>query len=408
MGRYLLICIERFPKHESLKKQLRSLKSPHFARYERKSFSEKIPVIGWFLLKSRVKSQGSDIPFRYPFIELLNGFIFVLLYWLEVPVSAEIKESCLYTEMMPEIFRGAVSSSTLFWVNLRYLFHLFLFEALIIASFIDLDLQIIPDGSTLPFMLIGLLGNWFSGCFYLVPVWFHDPSMMSTLKSISPEWTHFLMEGEQVASWIFHYPHLHGLLVSIMGIIVGGGVVWGVRLIGHWVLKREAMGFGDVILLAMIGSFIGWQPVLVVFFLAPVSALIVVILTWLFKPGREIPYGPYLSLATVVVLLKWPVVWPFAERIYDLGPLVIIMGLTMAGLLAVCLFFMQIVKRLLGISLYDSAFLNEWTSADQLFHFSGEKINLDQGNWKKEHWEGLYSSRGQAQQNQWKKQSPFE
>ena len=98
-------------------------------------------------------------------------------------------------------------------------------------------------------------------------------------------------------------------------------------------LKREAMGFGDVILMATIGSFLGWQPTLVVFFLAPVCAWSWSRRCWLFRRDREIPYGPYLSLATLIVLVGWKHIWPAAERVFSLGLFVPAMGLVMCVLL---------------------------------------------------------------------------
>ncbi|HBT77685.1 MAG TPA: hypothetical protein DEB39_12360, partial [Planctomycetaceae bacterium] len=49
----------------------------------------------------------------------------------------------------------------------------------------------------------------------------------------------------------------HALFTALIGTAVGGGLVWSVRLIAGRVLRREAMGFGDVTFMAMIGAFLG-------------------------------------------------------------------------------------------------------------------------------------------------------
>ncbi len=46
------------------------------------------------------------------------------------------------------------------------------------------------------------------------------------------------------------------------GLIAGGGLTWILRLVSSVLLGQEALGFGDVTLMAMIGSFVGWQPIL--------------------------------------------------------------------------------------------------------------------------------------------------
>ena len=63
------------------------------------------------------------------------------------------------------------------------------------------------------------------------------------------------LSGATVDNW-------QGLLTALVGMAAGGGLVWLVRLIGGAALGREAMGFGDVTLMAMIGAFLGWQTCL--------------------------------------------------------------------------------------------------------------------------------------------------
>jgi leader peptidase (prepilin peptidase)/N-methyltransferase len=195
------------------------------------------------------------------------------------------------------------------------------------------------------------------------------------------------------------------LAISVAGLLVGGGVVWIVRIIGHWVLRREAMGFGDVVLMAMIGSFLGWQAAVTIFFIAPACALLVVALCWIVRRDREIPYGPYISLATLLMLFAWPKLWTAAERIFCLGPVVILMGLAMSVMLVATLYAMQGVKRLLGIPLHEESWLAEWTSADQLAHFAGEHVDEQQGGWRHEVWQGQLSGRGLSHYETWRRGS---
>ncbi len=104
-------------------------------------------------------------------------------------------------------------------------------------------------------------------------------------------------------------PHWRALLSSLIGVAAGGGLVWAVRIVGTRLLGREAMGFGDVTLLAMIGAYLGWQPCLVIFFLAPVAGAVIGAIQWLSRRQSEIRFGPFLCLAAWVTILRWAAVW---------------------------------------------------------------------------------------------------
>lgn len=90
---------------------------------------------------------------------------------------------------------------------------------------------------------------------------------------------------------------------ALSGAVIGGLSIYLIGILGKAMFKKEAMGFGDVKFLAMIGSFLGWQRVLLVFFLAPFFGAAVGIILKIRYKVETIPYGPYLSLATVVVIL---------------------------------------------------------------------------------------------------------
>jgi leader peptidase (prepilin peptidase)/N-methyltransferase len=107
---------------------------------------------------------------------------------------------------------------------------------------------------------------------------------------------------------------LQGLAGSAFGYIVGGGVVWTVRILGTLGFGREAIGMGDVHLLAAVGATLGWIDPIFVFFAAAVIAIQWVLVTLPAKVlvkgvRRELPLGPHLAAATLVVLLLHPVLY---------------------------------------------------------------------------------------------------
>ena len=102
----------------------------------------------------------------------------------------------------------------------------------------------------------------------------------------------------------------------LVGMAVSGAWVWLIRIIGPVALGREAMGFGDVTLMAMIGAFLGWQPGLIVFFLAPLAGLVLGLAQWILRRGSEIPYGPFLCLAAVTTVVFWATIWSWTMDLF--------------------------------------------------------------------------------------------
>lgn len=420
IGSFLNVCIYRIPQHENFWESLKSLVSPPSSCPNCRKLipgRDNIPILGWFLLGGRCRFCRQSFSIRYAMIELLNALLFVFVYWMEIPNNYHmgLQASCLYCTIGPHGIPGSdwlSPQAVLMW---RYIYHMVLIEALVVATFIDYDLKIIPDGVTLPAMCVGILGALLIGQVHIVPVWFQrsdlshfvtliydvwgDGQPPGWLKSIAGWWW---MSGTGVPAWCAQYPHLHGLAVSLVGLIVGGGIVWLVRFIGQLVLRQEAMGFGDVILLAMIGSFLGWQPAVMVFIIAPVVALLVVAVTWLFFPQREIPYGPYLSIAALIVILGWRWLWVIFERIFELGPILPFFAVGMALGLYVLLQVTQFVKWCLGIELYPPEWNEEWTSADQLSYQAMEQVDPQQGRWRQSQWPGSPAGTGQLHAGNWK------
>lgn len=137
--------------------------------------------------------------------------------------------------------------------------------ALVVITFIDLDHQIIPDVISLPGIVVGF------ACSFAVP------------------WL----------SW----------LDSLLGILLGGGlllaIAWGYQLL----TAREGMGGGDIKLLAMIGAFLGWKAIFPIIFLASLGGTLIGVPLMVLRRENSrfaLPFGPFLSLAAIVFLLWGP------------------------------------------------------------------------------------------------------
>ncbi|MCA9062982.1 MAG: prepilin peptidase [Planctomycetaceae bacterium] len=406
-GSFLNVCIHRFPSKLRLRDQLKALNS-HRSGCPRCAASirwfDNIPLLGWLMLRGRCRSCRKPISFRYPFVECLTGILFVVMYWFEMPPERfrSLAGTGLFVSGGPQEITGLWRPDV--WLHVRYAVHMCMICGLIVATFIDLELRIIPDGCTIPPMVFAILAAAVIGQTHIVPLWFQDVSTVRTVRSVLPEVVQPFMFEWDAADFSRHHPHLHGILVSLAGLIVGGGSVWAVRILGFWVLRQEAMGFGDVVLLGMVGSVIGWQPVLIVFFVAPMFAVFAAMTSWLARRDREIPYGPWLSIATLCVLFGWRWFWRIGKPVFDLGPLLLIVALVMGFSLIASLMLVQLVKRMLGIPLYPPAEGLEagWTSADHLSYYNSERPDHQIGQWPRSEWPGIRAGQGLAPGHTWR------
>jgi leader peptidase (prepilin peptidase)/N-methyltransferase len=97
--------------------------------------------------------------------------------------------------------------------------------------------------------------------------------------------------------------HVNGLLSALSGFMIGGLWVWGARILGTLAFGKEAMGMGDVDLLASVGAVTGWIVPSITFFMAPFFGLLWALTLLVRRRQRELPYGPWLAIAALVVLL---------------------------------------------------------------------------------------------------------
>lgn len=139
---------------------------------------------------------------------------------------------------------------------------------------------------------------------------------------------------------------LDNLFGAMMGLAFGGGLVWAVRIVAGGALGKEAMGFGDVTLMGMIGAWLGWQPALLVFAIAPFAALFIAVAQLLIMRHTEIAFGPYLSLGALFVLVFWGSIWHdwAKDGIFALGPILLAITLVCLVLMGAMLGGWRLIK----------------------------------------------------------------
>ena len=136
------------------------------------------------------------------------------------------------------------------------------FCLLLVVTVIDFQLYIIPDAITIPGMILGLAAA------------FVNPTVRP--------------------------------LDSLIGLVAGGASLFLLAMLGDFLFKKESLGGGDIKLAAMLGAFLGWKSIVLVFFGAAALGLIYALISMLFsrriRESRMIPFGPFLSAAALIAL----------------------------------------------------------------------------------------------------------
>lgn len=218
----------------------------------------------------------------------------------------------------------------------RLPFHLTFLFLMLTATLTDLLDYTIPDAVVGIGTLIAIAGATASGELQMIHIWVSwDDTMVSLYGPYLPE-------------WMKQHQHLHGLAWSTAGLTAGAGLMWIVRVTAGGILGYPAVGLGDVTLMAMIGAFMGWQPVLCVLAIAPVGGIVIGTLIRVITGRSFVAFGPYLTFAALLVLCSWNLLWERLELrdIFSHGPTVAGMTAAALGVLCVVLTGIRIFRTL--------------------------------------------------------------
>ena len=114
-----------------------------------------------------------------------------------------------------------------------------------------------------------------------------------------------------IAGFLFSFFTEPGWAASLIGILMGGGVLYLVAEAYYRVRHEEGLGMGDVKMLAMVGAFLGWQLTLVTLMLASLSGTIIGLLLIVTKRGGmkyALPFGTFLALGAAAAATVGPAV----------------------------------------------------------------------------------------------------
>ena len=239
-----------------------------------------VPLFGWLWLRGKCAACGWRIPGRYPLVELLGGLLFAASPWL-FPIG------------------------TLIWLK-----GLVCGFALLVLFFTDYTEMMLPDAIQFPLMALGLL--------LTLPQIFRPEALVRIWTS-----SHDLLDALAFHNGLQTAPAYHGFEPavtwqnSLVGLAVGYFVPALMNQVYKLIRKTDGLGMGDFKMLAWLGAFWGWAPMLGILFLgAGLGVAVGLPLMFLRRNSDQaisgqtmLPFGCFLALATPIVVFFGRALW---------------------------------------------------------------------------------------------------
>jgi len=361
IGSFLNVVIYRLPREKSLVSP--GSACPGCGKPIR--FYDNIPLVSWLLLRAKCRQCGTRISARYFLVELLTGSVFLGLYlvYFHTGVRPGMQVDggwfvyLIYLVLLAAFIAGSGIDLELWIIPLSICWLVTAAGLLgsaaagyIVAPTLLAQHSLLPIASVATGALglggavglavaLGLLRTGLLKRSYEVPETAEGQAEPVKKEAESregvtpfgdePEFNHRLESLREivfltpiivcaiaahalgtrpgpVATWwagVLEVPAVAGFFGSLFGYFVGCAVVWATRVFGTLAFGKEAMGLGDVHLMGAAGTVIGPVMVVIAFFVAPFFGLGWALFQMFFKKIRQIPYGPFLSLAVFTVMI---------------------------------------------------------------------------------------------------------
>ena len=257
MGSFLNAFIYRWPLRISMWKRKRSF-CP--ACKHDLAWYDNIPILSYLMLLGRCRYCKARIHPRYLIVEVLTAGLFLLVFYQEAVLNY-----------------GTLSSwHAPYFSYPKIALHLALVAALVGIAFVDCLVTRIPNEITIPGVIIA-------------PI-------------VSVIWPELHAEMFRITGML----RLDALLNSLAGILISGGLLWLLGLVGEAMLKKPAMGFGDVKMMALVGGLLGFPTALLAIAFSAVLGAVVGAINLLVTGSHRIPFGPFLAIGTTFTMLWGP------------------------------------------------------------------------------------------------------
>jgi leader peptidase (prepilin peptidase)/N-methyltransferase len=243
VGSFLNVVMYRLPRGKSL-----IWPPSHCPRcqHQLSMVRENIPILGWFLVRGKCRYCSEPVSFWYAVVEFATACFVVASYLYLVG------------------YQGRSLGHFAVWTGLAL--------AIVAAGVIDLQTYLIPDAITKLGMVLAPVVS------FLVP-------------SIHP-----------ALGWPAN-ERLQGVASSLVGLAAGAGFVYAVGVLGKLIFGREAMGFGDVKFVGMIGGFLGWQAIVWTFIIGSILGLVFVLVGLIRTEKGALPFAPSLGLGAIAFMV---------------------------------------------------------------------------------------------------------
>lgn len=253
IGSFLNVVIHRLPREQSIVFPNSACPGCH----SKISAWDNIPVLSFLILRGRCRSCGAPISARYPAVEAITALLFAAVTW----------------------------NNGLSWV---LAFDLAFVASIVALIFIDAEHMILPNAITYPGILFALITR-LAVPYLAGPGFFDDlPQLISWFPAKYPVW-------------------VVSLIGAVMGALAGGGSLWLMGFLWEKLRGVEAMGFGDVKMMFMVGAYLGWRMAVLSILIGVFCGSLVGIGLML-RQGRRnlqmmLPFGIFLGAGAIVSLL---------------------------------------------------------------------------------------------------------
>ncbi|MEK7397691.1 MAG: prepilin peptidase [Candidatus Poribacteria bacterium] len=212
---------------------------------------DNIPVFSYLFLRGKCRYCKGKISPRYMIVELLTACIFAFILYRSLNLYKFPHDIFLF------LIKGCIFASFL-----------------IVISIIDFQFMLIPNKVVYPGLAVGFLFAIYE-------------TIIKRNKDI--------------------------IISDVLGAAVGAVIILLIALLGTYAFKKEAMGMGDIRLMAMIGMFVGfWTHVLLTIILGSILGSIIGLILILLKRKKsdsQIPFGPFLSIGGLITILYGNQIW---------------------------------------------------------------------------------------------------